>query len=132
MSDKIFVDEAPLSNNRYPLSLHEKEMRKGVRLDLNGRMIGGVGSIAFRNRIRDLLKQGKNKIALDLYDVISIDSFGMDEFVSALVAAVQTNGKIIFLHLRDGKVKRNLIEANLLIAFEIARTEEEAIQLLSK
>lgn len=120
------------SSNGSALRFYEKEMRTGVRLDLEGKMTGGNGSIAFRNRIRDLLKQGKNKIALDLYDLIYIDSYGIAEIVSALDAAMQTNGKIIILHLREGKVKNRLIEANLLTAFEIAITEEEAIQHLFK
>ena len=51
-------------------------------LDCSGKITLGEGTMAIRNTVRDVLKNGGKKIILNLADVNYIDSSGIGELVS--------------------------------------------------
>ena len=62
--------------------------REGVAIAaLEGRLQQGVGDVAMRDLVNDLLASGRTKILLDLSGVPSIDSSGVGELVASLKVA---------------------------------------------
>jgi anti-sigma B factor antagonist len=59
-------------------------------LELSGRITAGEALTEFRNRIRDEVAKGHNKILIDLKEVSYIDSSGLGEMVLALGTVTQT------------------------------------------
>ena len=65
--------------------------KTGVSIvSLSGRVTAGEELTEFRNRIRDEVAKGRNKILIDLEDVSYIDSSGLGELVLALGTVTQT------------------------------------------
>ena len=59
-------------------------------LEMSGRITAGEALTEFRNRIRDEVAKGHNKILIDLKEVSYIDSSGLGEMVLALGTVTQT------------------------------------------
>src|SRR5678810_1434993 len=57
---------------------------------LAGRITAGDALTEFRNRIRDEVAKGHNKILIDLKEVSYVDSSGLGELVMALGTVTQT------------------------------------------
>ena len=59
-------------------------------LEMSGRITAGEALTEFRNRIRDEVAKGHNKILINLKEVSYIDSSGLGEMVLALGTVTQT------------------------------------------
>ena len=93
---------------------------------LEGRLQHGVGDIALRDLVNDLLSDGRTKILLDLSRVPSIDSSGIGELVASLKVAEELDAQIKILQLSDG-VRHVLDISHILPLFQIYHDEDEAI-----
>lgn len=76
------------------LRIEAKESDGVTVVTLAGRVTLGDESNQLRNKIKDLLTQGKNRMVLDLGDVSYIDSAGLGAFVSAFTSARSGGGEI--------------------------------------
>jgi anti-sigma B factor antagonist len=96
-------------------------------VDVSGRISLGEESAALRDLIRDLLKDGRRKIVLDLGDVNYIDSSGLGTLVSAVSTARREGGDIKLADLTD-KVDDLMEVTRLYTVFDIADDEASAIK----
>ena len=97
-------------------------------VDLSGRIVLGEGSAGVRDLVRDLIKEGNNKILLNLRDVDYIDSSGLGELVNAFTIMRSQGGELKLLNLTK-RVRALLQITKLLTVFDI--TDDEAISVKS-
>ncbi len=105
--------------------------REGVAIAaLEGRLQQGVGDVAMRDLVNDLLAAGRTKILLDLSGVPSIDSSGVGELVASLKVAQGLEAQLKILQASDG-VRHVLDTSQILPLFEIFHDEDEALAAFS-
>lgn len=95
-------------------------------LDCSGKITLGEGTMAVRNTVREVLKNGGRKIILNLGDVNYIDSSGIGELVSTYTSVTNQGGKLILLSLTK-KIQELLAITKLLTVFEVHDDEQKAL-----
>lgn len=95
-------------------------------LDCSGKITLGEGTMAVRNAVRDVLKNGGKKIVLNLADVNYIDSSGIGELVSSYTTVTNQGGKLKLLNLTK-KIQELLAITKLLTVFSVYENEQAAI-----
>jgi anti-sigma B factor antagonist len=95
-------------------------------LDCSGKITLGEGTMAVRNTVRDVLKNGGKKIILNLADVNYIDSSGIGELVSSYTTVTNQGGKLKLLNLTK-KIQELLAITKLLTVFSVYDNEQQAI-----
>jgi anti-sigma B factor antagonist len=95
-------------------------------LDGSGKITLGEGTMALRNRVRDIVQGGDKKIILNLANVTYIDSSGVGELVTAYTTVTNLGGKLKLLNLT--KRSRELLSiTKLLTVFDVYDNEQAAI-----
>lgn len=95
-------------------------------LDCSGKITLGEGTMAIRNAVRDVLKNGGKKIVLNLAEVNYIDSSGIGELVSSYTTVTNQGGKLKLLNLTK-KIQELLAITKLLTVFSVYDNEQLAI-----
>ena len=95
-------------------------------LDCSGKITLGEGTMAIRNKVREVLKNGGKKIILNLSDVNYIDSSGIGELVSSFTTVTNAGGQLKLLNLTK-KIQELLAITKLLTVFSVYQSEQEAI-----
>jgi len=95
-------------------------------LDCSGKITLGEGTMAVRNTVRDILKNGGRKIILNLGDVNYIDSSGIGELVSTYTSVTNQGGKLVLLNLTK-KIQELLAITKLLTVFQVHEDEKKAL-----
>ncbi|MGA2260377.1 MAG: STAS domain-containing protein [Acidobacteriota bacterium] len=95
-------------------------------LDCSGKITLGEGTMAIRNTVRELLKNGSKKIVLNLSDVNYIDSSGIGELVSSFTTVTNQGGQLKLLNLTK-KIHELLAITKLLTVFQTFDNEQAAI-----
>jgi anti-sigma B factor antagonist len=95
-------------------------------LDCSGKITLGEGTMAIRNTVRELLKNGNKKIVLNLGDVNYIDSSGIGELVSSYTTVTNQGGQLKLLNLTK-KIHELLAITKLLTVFPVFDNEQTAI-----
>jgi anti-sigma B factor antagonist len=95
-------------------------------LDCSGKITLGEGTMAVRNSVRDVLKNGGKKIVLNLADVNYIDSSGIGELVSSYTTVTNQGGKLKLLNLTK-KIQELLAITKLLTVFSVYDNEQQAL-----
>ena len=108
------------------LNITERQDADVAILDLERHLIMGGGSVHLRDAIRNLIKEGKRKILLNFTGVKYIDSSGIGELISGLVAVNREDGHMKLLNLSE-KAKEVMALSSLLSLFEIYDDEAEAL-----
>jgi anti-sigma B factor antagonist len=108
------------------LNIKEHENQGITILYLYGRIVLGEESQALRERISQLLAEGKKKILLNLLNVTYIDSVGVGTLVSAYTSAQRQGGDLKLLNLGES-VKETLQVTRLLTVFEVCDNVADAV-----
>jgi len=95
-------------------------------LDISGKITLGEGTMAVRNTVREILKNGGKKIVLNLADVNYIDSSGIGELVSSFTTVTNQGGQLKLLNLTK-KIQELLAITKLLTVFQVFDNEQAAI-----
>ncbi len=95
-------------------------------LDCSGKITLGEGTMAIRNTVREILKDGGKKIILNLADVNYIDSSGIGELVSTFTTVTNQGGQLKLLKLTT-KIQELLAITKLLTVFSVYNDEQEAV-----
>jgi anti-sigma B factor antagonist len=95
-------------------------------LDCSGKITLGEGTMAVRNTVRELLKNGNKKIVLNLADVNYIDSSGIGELVSSYTTVTNQGGQLKLLNLTK-KIHELLAITKLLTVFQVYDNEQGAV-----
>ena len=95
-------------------------------LDCSGKITLGEGTMAIRNTVREVLKNGGKKIVLNLSEVNYIDSSGIGELVSTYTTVTNQSGQLKLLNLTK-KIQELLQITKLLTVFSVYDSEQKAI-----
>ncbi len=95
-------------------------------LDCSGKITLGEGTMAIRNTVREVLKNGGKKIVLNLADVNYIDSSGIGELVSTYTTVTNQGGQLKLLNLTK-KIHELLAITKLLTVFQVFDNEKAAL-----
>jgi len=108
------------------LNILNKQLGDVSVVALKGRIVLGEGSSALRERVKNLVTDGKKKIVLNMTNVTYIDSAGLGALVAAHISAKKQGAA---LHLSDlgNKFHEVLLLTRLLTVFDVYATEAEAI-----
>jgi anti-sigma B factor antagonist len=110
----------------HKLAITERQTGEVTVLDLSGDILFGDGSAALRDSIRKALGAGNKNILLNFSNTRLIDSSGIGELVSGLIAINRENGHLKLLHLPE-RIRELLTITNLLTVFETFENEKEAL-----
>jgi anti-sigma B factor antagonist len=109
------------------VNMTSKEVDGVSVLGLNGRIILGEESSSLRERVKNLIAEGRKKIVLNMADVTYIDSAGLGILVAAHVSA-KNNGAALHLSNLGNKFHDVLQLTRLLTVFSVYETEADAIR----
>jgi anti-sigma B factor antagonist len=109
----------------------EREVSGVTVLEIEGRIVLGEESNAFRERVKSLLAAGKKKIVLDMKNVTYIDSAGLGTLVATFHSA-RSQGATLKLANLGSKFKEVLQVTKLYTVFETYDNETAAIQSFGK
>lgn len=108
------------------LTIAKREVSDRVILDLSGDITYGDGSLKLRNEIRRLVDDGRSVIWLNLEKVGYVDSSGIGEFISGLIAVNRIeNGQLRLLNPTDRLIK--LLEISHLLNIFDTQVESRSI-----
>ncbi|MGB7923557.1 MAG: STAS domain-containing protein [Pyrinomonadaceae bacterium] len=108
------------------LKIKERYVEDVTVLDLDGHLRIGAGSRILHNTILRLLKEGREKILLNLAGVAYVDSSGLGELVSSHIALHEKGGQVKLLHLTP-RVRDVMAITKLLTVFDVYESKSEAL-----
>ncbi len=97
-----------------------------IIVDLEGRLVMGVGDELLREVINELLAEDWKKIIVNLQKVTIMDSSGMGELVSSWKLASKFGAKLKFLRPQP-QIERTLKLTQVLPLLEVYESEEEGL-----
>lgn len=109
------------------LNISERQVDDVGILDMEGDITFGEGSTKFRQAIRKLLSEGKKKIILNFSGVRYVDSSGIGELVSAMMAASRKQAQLKSINAHQ-RLRELLVITKLATLVEVFATEEEALK----
>jgi anti-sigma B factor antagonist len=109
------------------LNISNKQVGDVSVVALKGRIVLGEESSALRERVKNLVGDGKKKIALNMTNVTYIDSAGLGALVAAHVSA-KKEGAVLLLSDLGTKFHEVMQVTRLLTVFNVFGTEAEAIR----
>ncbi|HSB07902.1 MAG TPA: STAS domain-containing protein [Blastocatellia bacterium] len=95
-------------------------------LDLSGKVVLGEGDLQVKERIKDLLADGQQKILLNLAEVNYIDSAGLGSLISSYTTARRGGGNLKLVNLTK-RIQDLLAITKLITVFETFDSEPEAL-----
>lgn len=98
-----------------------------IIVDLNGRLVGGVGDEMLRDVMNELIAEGWKKILLNLSGVEWIDSAGIGELVASIKLAERFGSSVKLLRIGD-KVKHVLSISQILPLLDVYEDEAKALE----
>jgi anti-sigma B factor antagonist len=96
------------------MTLSERQAGDVTLLDLHGRLVLDDGDSLLRDRVNELIAQGRLKVVVNLRDVTYIDSCGLGVLISKLVSLRNKGGDLRLLNLTPRTVR----------VFEICRLQD--------
>jgi anti-sigma B factor antagonist len=109
------------------LNIKERQIENVTVLDMTGNIRIGEDSIALRTAIRQLIKEERHQILLNLAEVIYIDSSGLGELISGYTSLKNVGGSLKLLSLTQ-RVRELMMITKLLTVFDVYNSESEAIE----
>jgi anti-sigma B factor antagonist len=97
-----------------------------IIVDLDGRLVGGVGDELLRDIINELLAEGWKKIVLNLKAVTVMDSSGIGELVAGWKLTHRFDGELKLLRPRP-QIERTLKLTQILPLLEVYDEDEAAV-----
>jgi anti-sigma B factor antagonist len=108
------------------LDIQEREREGIVLLDLNGRLIVGEPVSSLREKVRELIDDGRLSIIMNLEEVDYIDSTGLGGLVISYTSVKKAGGALKILNLSKRNVEL-LILTKLTTVFEVFMDEQDAV-----
>jgi anti-sigma B factor antagonist len=95
-------------------------------LELDGRLMLGEATILFRERVLDLLRNGRRKFVVDYSNIAYVDSAGNAAITKAFVVTRNAGGTVVIVGLH-GRVKEVFEITQLIRVFETFPSVPDAL-----
>lgn len=109
------------------LELPERELEGAAVIDVVGELTVGNSHELLLEKVRKQIETGHRLVLVNLSQCRRIDSAGLGELVASLVTATRHDATFRLTNIPQ-PIRGLMKMANLLKAFEIFETEEEAIE----
>lgn len=113
------------------LRMTERDVNGITVVDIEGRIVLGEESNAFREKVKGLLAAGKRKIVLNMANVSYIDSAGLGTLVATFHSA-KSQGATLKLANLGAKFREVLQVTKLMTVFDTYENESAAVQSFAK
>jgi len=113
------------------LKITNREVNGVSVVALDGRIVLGEESNILRERLKDLIAQGRKSIVLNMHNITYIDSAGLGTLIAAHYFA-RTQGVSLRLSDLGGNFQEVLQVTRLLTVFEVSDTETVALASFSE
>jgi anti-sigma B factor antagonist len=117
--------------NNVPLKMTDREVDGVIVVALDGRIVLGEETNAFREKIKSLLAAGRKKLLLNLDNITLIDSTGLGTLVSAHHSAASRGASLRLCKLGT-KFQEVLQVTKLLTVFDVSDTEADGVRSFAK
>lgn len=124
MTDDLFGDDQEPASK---LEISERRNGDVTVLALSGEMLVDDGDLALRQRIHELVDEGRVKILVDLGAVTHIDSAGVGMMVAKQKTVRERGGDVKLIHLTT-RSQRLLALMKLASIFEVFENEDDAVK----
>lgn len=108
------------------VDIQQREREGIVILDVDGRLVVGEAVASVREKIRELLEQGRTNVILNLAGVDYIDSTGLGGLVVSYTSVKKAGGALKLLNLSRRNIEL-LVLTKLTTVFEIFDEEQDAV-----
>jgi anti-sigma B factor antagonist len=112
------------------MQIEERVVNDVTILDLKGKITLGEGDEALREKINQLISQGRKRLLLNLAEVPYIDSAGLGEVVRTYTTVSRQGGQLKLVNLTK-RITDLLSITKLLTVFEAFESESEALKSYS-
>ena len=112
------------------MEIQERTLQDVVVLDLTGKLTIGEGDELLKERISNLIQQGRRNLLLNLEGVPYVDSAGLGEIVRTYTTVSRQGGKLKLVNLTK-RITDLLAITKLLTVFETYESEDEAVKSFS-
>lgn len=112
------------------MQIAQREFGDVIVLDLQGKIMGGADSEAFKQSLLTLIQGGHRKILVNLAQVSWINSSGLGILIEGFQALERSGGKLKLVHVPP-RIESLLAVTKLSTLFESYRQEAEAVQSFS-
>jgi anti-sigma B factor antagonist len=102
------------------------EVGSVVVLKVGGNLMGGPETIAVHEKVKELIKQNKHNVVIDLSKVSWMNSSGLGSLMGCMTSLKNAKGELKLIGVTD-KVKNLCIITKLITLFETYTTEQDAI-----
>jgi anti-sigma B factor antagonist len=113
------------------LKMTSREVDGAAVLVLHGRIVLGDEHRALRDKLRNLISEGKKKIVLNMNHIEHIDGSGLGILIAAHLSAKTQGASLKLCHL-GGKFQEVLQLTKLTSAFHVSTTEAAALASFPK
>ena len=113
------------------MKIKEKIENNVAVLSLHGKMMGGPETTALHDHIRGLMKDGINKVVIDLGGVKWINSSGLGVLMAAMTTLKNSEGQMKLANVTE-KVESLLMITQLIRIFETFDSVDRAISSMSE
>jgi len=113
------------------MHLSIREIEDITIIDLSGNIMGGTDSELFKDKMKELLEQGKKKVILNLAKVSWVSSSGLGIIISGYTSFKNQGGRVVLLNATK-KVKNILTITKLFLVFKHFEDEAEAIAEMNR
>jgi len=107
------------------ISINEKY--QAAIIELKGDLVGGVDAQLFRDKLYQLIKDGKKNVVVDMTDVKFMNSSGIGILISGYTTLKNAVGELKLAHISD-KVKGILSITMLNKVFDIFDSVDDAVK----
>jgi len=113
------------------MKIDVKEVGSVVVLHVGGNLMGGPETVAIHEKVKELIKENKHKVVIDLSKVSWMNSSGLGTLMGCMTSLRNAKGELKLIGVGD-KVKNLFIITKLITLFETYNTEEDAIKSFHK
>jgi anti-sigma B factor antagonist len=109
------------------MTLHERLIGDVTIIDVEGRITVQDGADTFRDAVRQLVRQGRVKLVLNLKDTSYIDSTALGEIIRTYTSVIRKGGTLKLLNV-PARVHELLTITSLLSVFDLFDAEADAVK----
>ena len=108
------------------MKINVKYEHSVIIVEIKGDILGGPDAIKLQEKIKELIREGQQKVLLDLSSVHRINSSGIGVLISSLTSVRNAGGELKLLGVNK-HIENLLTITRLITVFEHYNTKEEAI-----
>ena len=113
------------------MTIGERSVGDVTVVDVGGRITIQEGADQFRDLTRDLIRQGRVKLVLNLREVPYIDSTALGEIIRSYTSVIRKGGSVKLLNV-SAHVHQLFVMTRLLSVFDLFDSETEAVKSFGK